>query len=273
MKSLTSLLLSFFILSFLLALKPADSISWKQLDDGLFYSEFNAPQKSGFGDNKINVLKIDPAHFNFNLFSAKEKGEKIRTAPEWALDKKQIAIINTGMYQADYATNVGFMKDFGFVNNPRFNQDNTIVAFNRKEESVPEIQIIDRTCQDWEKVLSKYNSGSQGIRMIDCNQKNKWGQQARIWSMVVIGMDKNGNALFIFSRSPFSVHDFINILLNSSLDLNNAMYLEGGPEASFYVNHADLKVAKMGSYETGFNENDGNNHFWQIPNVIGISKK
>ena len=91
--------------------------------------------------------------------------------------------------------------------------------------------------------------------------------------MVVIGVDKEGNALFIFTRSPHSVHDFINILLDAPLNLYNLMYLEGGPEASFYLSHNELMIEKMGSYETGFNENDDNNEFWQIPNVIGITKK
>jgi uncharacterized protein YigE (DUF2233 family) len=109
--------------------------------------------------------------------------------------------------------------------------------------------------------------------MVDCNQKNRWSQQNKKWSMVVIGMDKDGNALFIFTRSPYSVHDFINILLKSSLKLYNAMYLEGGPEASFYLNHKGIKVEKMGSYETGFNKNDDNKEFWEIPNIIGITKK
>ena len=91
--------------------------------------------------------------------------------------------------------------------------------------------------------------------------------------MVVIGIDKEGNVLFIFSRSPYSVYDFINMLLAPSIKLYNAMYLEGGPEASFYLNHNGHKVKKMGSYETGFNENDDNHRFWPIPNIIGITKK
>ena len=30
---------------------------------------------------------------------------------------------------------------------------------------------------------------------------------------------------------------------------------------------------EVGSYETGFNENDDNNSAWLIPNVIGIVKR
>ena len=89
----------------------------------------------------------------------------------------------------------------------------------------------------------------------------------------MIGMDKKGNALFIFTRSPYSVHNFINILLQLPLSIHNAMYLEGGPEASFYLNHNKFEIRKFGSFETGFNLDDSNSTFWPIPNVIGIKKK
>jgi len=255
------------------SINPLSKIHWKKVDDGLFLAEYSSPKKSIVGDQKITILKIDPSKYNFNLFSAKKKGEHSNTAKQWAIQKKQIAIINAGMYQADYKTNLGFMKDYNFTNNGRLNKDNTIIAFNRKDKSVPEIQIIDKTCQNWEVLKDKYNSFSQSIRMVDCKQKNKWSQQSKKWSMVVVGMDTDGNALFIFTRSPYSVHDFINILLRAKLKIHNLMYLEGGPEASFYLNHNDIEASKMGSYETGFYEKDSNHEFWPIPNVIGISKK
>ena len=57
------------------------------------------------------------------------------------------------------------------------------------------------------------------------------------------------------------------------LKVENIMYLEGGPEATFYVNHKAVKMNKMGSYETGFNENDNINECWGLPNIIGIKRK
>jgi len=253
--------------------KTTSEITWKKVDDGLHLGAYISPNKSKIGDNIVTILKIDPSKYNFNLLSAKRKDKEIKTAKQWAVENKQIAVINAGMYQADFKTNLGFMKDYNFTNNGRLNKDNTIIAFNRKVDSVPEIQIIDRTCQDWEVLKEQYSSFSQSIRMVDCKQKNKWGQQSKKWSMVVVGIDKEGNTLFIFTRSPYSVHDFINILLTPELNIYNIMYLEGGPEASFYLNHNETEVAKVGSYETGFYESDQNHNFWPIPNVIGISKK
>ncbi|AUC77634.1 phosphodiester glycosidase family protein [Olleya sp. Bg11-27] len=273
-KSFLYLILAASTIIFLSSFKfSEDTIVWDKIDDGLYYAEYNAPIQSNFGDSKINILKIAPSLYNLNLLTAQENEAQTRTAKDWSNQKKQIAVINAGMYMTDHSTNVGYMKNFDVINNGRVSRDNTVAAFNRKNDSVPEFQIIDLKCQNWEQLKTQYNSFTQSIRMMDCNQNNKWSQQNKKWSMVVIGKDKKGNVLFIFVRSPYSVHNFIDMLSNSSLDLYNLMYLEGGPEASFYLNHNGTKVERMGSYETGFNENDKNNDFWKIPNVIGISKK
>ena len=84
--------------------------------------------------------------------------------------------------------------------------------------------------------------------------------------------NKDGEILFAFTRSPYSVHDFVNILSKSDINISNLMYLEGGPEASFFLDHINKRVAKMGSYETGFIEHDYVKEFWDIPNIIGIRK-
>jgi len=251
----------------------AQQINWQKVDKGLYFAEIFSPVISEIGDSRITILKINPDYYNFKLISAKEYNEENKTAKEWAKPRGLLAVINAGMYQEDYKTNVGYLKNYDFVNNGRFSKDNTITAFNRKDTTVPEFQIIDLQCQNWDELKDKYHSYTQGIRMIDCNQKNRWSQQSKKWSMVAIGMDKQGNALFIFTRSPYSVYDFNNILKRLPIDIYNAMYLEGGPEASFYLNHNGTEVEKFGSYETGFWENDENDRYWPLPNVIGITKK
>lgn len=248
-------------------------IMWDKIDTGLYFAEVVSPVKSEYGDSKIKILKIDPEYYQFNLISSKEKNEKNKTVKEWADSKGLLAVINAGMFMGDFQTNTGFMKNYNFVNNGRLNKDNAILAFNRKQDSVPEIQIIDLKYQSWDNFKDKYNSYVQDIRMITYDQKNSWGKNDKKWSMASLGIDKNGNVLFIFTRSPYSVSDFIDILLELPLDIYNAMYLDGGPEASFYLNHNGRKEEGFGSYETGFNEDDFNNSFWKIPNIIGITLK
>lgn len=252
----------------------AQEISWEKLDVGLEYAEFKSPKKSIIGDEVINILRVNPKYYELKMASAKETSSDPLKAPEWAKEKGFVAVFNAGMYNLnDYATNMGYMKYGGYTNNPHLNKDNSILAFDRRTDSVPAVQIIDRKCQDWNQLQNQYDAFTQSIRMVDCNQSNRWAQQNRIWSMVIVAIDKSGNVLFIFTRSPYSVHDFINILLKAPLNIYNAMYLEGGPEASFYIGHPKKTVKRMGSYETNFWYNDNNNEYWDIPNVIGVRKK
>ncbi len=253
----------------------ATTVSWKLLDTGLELGTFVAPMPSPVGDRKITVLRIDPAAWKFDLLAASMRDGRARTAEQWAADCKQVAVVNAGMFQMDGLTNVGYMKCGGKINNPSFNDDNTFVAFEPVDanSTLPRFQIIDRECQDWRGLIAQYKHVTQGIRMVDCKRKNRWSEQPRIWSMVVMGMDKAGNALMIFCRSPYSVHQFTDMLLALDIDLKNAMYLEGGPEASLYLKTAAAQLDGYGSYETGFFESDDNNRPWPIPNVIAISKR
>ncbi|MFK7926132.1 MAG: phosphodiester glycosidase family protein [Bacteroidia bacterium] len=250
-----------------------EALKWQSLEQGLDLAIADATIKCNIGDSKIRVLRIDPTHFDFRLLSTKELKHQNLTADQWSQKYQLTALVNAGMYQMDHQTNVGYMRNYQFVNNGRVSKDNTLIAFNPKDQKLAPFQIIDRTCQDWENVMTQYQSVTQGIRMVDCEQKNRWGQQPKYWSMVAIAVDKQGRVLFLHSRTPYSVRDFIKQIMALPLDIYNAMYLEGGPEASFFLDHPKTKVKAIGSYETGFYESDSNDRYWPIPNVIGIVRK
>ena len=250
-----------------------NTIKWQKLENGLEYALIDAPVKSSHADSKIDVLRFDPKKFKLSLQCAGEKKTKSKTMDQWCQENNALAGINAGMFQ-DFTTSTGYMKNHNYVNNPSLNGSyKNILAFNPKDSLVPSMQIIDITCQDWKVLKNKYNSFSQGIRMLDCNKKNTWQLEEKKWSMVTIAEDDMGNMLFIFCRSPYKVHDYIKMLKALPLSLKKMMYLEGGPEASFYLNANATKIQKCGSYETGFVEDDNNKFYWNIPNVITLSKK
>jgi len=255
------------------AAQPA--VEWKQLEPGLELAVIDAPMKSSHNDSKLTLVRIDPKKQNLKLLMVSELGGKKRVAPKWAEQYKLTVTVNAGMFEArgDQSTAHFYMQNYQHKNNPKIAGQNAFLAFNRKDDSVPRVQIIDRRCQDFSRLRWKYHTIIQGIRMVDCRQKNTWSLQKKKWSMVVVAVDKKGRVLFIFTRSPYRVHNYIKMLLALPLQIHNMMYLEGGPEASLYVDAGGTKIEKFGSYETGFNENDKNQEFWPIPNVIGATAK
>jgi hypothetical protein len=239
---------------------------WKKIDEGLFLGEFDS--------QKISLIKIDPKYFSFKLLCASEKNRLRMTAKQWCQKENLISAVNAGMFQADRITNVGYMKNFNHVNNPRLNtRYKAVLAFNPVDAAVPEIQIIDLKCQNFDRLKDKYHTLIQGIRMTSCYQENVWEKQDKMWSIAAFGMDKSGNGLFIFTESPYAVHDFTNTLLSLPISLYNAMYLEGGPEATFYFSANGVEYEKIGSHETDLDEKSFPKIARPIPNVIGIVKK
>lgn len=254
-----------------------NDISWKKLDEGLYIGEYYPENKSFIGDSKFTILKVNPEYFDFQLISASEQSCTKKTAAEWSNDKDLVACVNAGMFSftKEYK-NMGLLKNYDYYNNDKYNDNyGALACINPVKDSLPEFNLVDLTCEDFNIVKDEYHSYTQAMRMIDCNQNALgWNKQSRMKSSIVaLGMDKDGNALFIFTRSPYSANDFIKIVLESHLNIHSMMYLEGGPEASLYVETSDTTIAKFGSYEVDFNENDDNDGFWPVPNIIGISKK
>ena len=246
---------------------------WKKVDEGLYIGEFVPREKSKLDDSKITIVKIDPRFYSFKLLCASEHGKTKMTVKKWCQKHNLIAAINAGMYQEDGIRNVGYMKNFSHVNNPKLSTNyKAVLAFNPIESTLPEIQIIDLKCQDFERLRFKYQALVQNIRMIGCQQENVWSKQDKMWSMAVLGIDKSGKALFIITESHHSGYDFANILLSLPISIHNAMYLEGGPEANLYFSANDIQFERIGRH-TIPNENDTIPIARPIPNVIGIVKK
>jgi hypothetical protein len=122
-------------------------------------------------------------------------------------------------------------------------------------------------------IARDYATVVQNLRLIKRPGLNRWSQQERRWSEAALGEDDRGNALLIFCRSAYSMHDLNNALLKLPIGVVAAQHLEGGPEAQLYVRTGDTEVDLFGSYETGFMENDGNRRSSWIPNVIGVARR
>jgi phosphodiester glycosidase len=265
----------------ILVLARADGVTatelegWRLLGPGLEVGEFRAPHPSDVGDSRIVVVRIDPRHHEFRLLNAKGLGRaRAPTVKEWVESYGLVGAINASMYREDHLTSVAFMRNGDDVNNERWTMDKAVFAAGPDDPSLPEVQIIDRSCQDLEGLKGHYRILAQNIRMLDCAGRNTWAPQDKRWSTASVGTDDAGRVLFIHCRSPFSTHDFIDILRALPLRLQRLMYVEGGPEASLFVRWAGKDaVSRVGSFETGFRLDDLNQDFWPLPNVIGFVAK
>jgi len=250
---------------------------WNELEQGLYKKEFTAQFPSFLGDSKITIIKIDPKFFNFEMYNAETIDSKKRTIDNWVNSAGLVGAVNAGMFitEGKEMTCSGLMINQGHVNNANMNSRyEMVLCFNPVHEYLQKVRLVDLTCSDEQYFMwqNNFQTFAQCLKVVSCGQYINWRGRNGYWSQVLWGQDRDGNTLWIFSRSPFRTAELGQQLLNTDLNIDKVMYLEGGPEASLYVNSHGNVTAKMGSYETDFNENDLNTQFWGLPNIIGIRR-
>jgi hypothetical protein len=254
----------------------AETRVWQRLDEGLFLGEFDPKKKSKIRNQKITVIKVAPEYYSFKLLSASEHGGRSRTAKQWCKEFGLVGAINASMYQrADRLKSTGYMKNYKHINNPYVNRYfGSLMLFNPVGRSLPKVQILDlRNQKNWKNLAKDYNTAVQNYRMITNGQKMGWPQQARIYSTAAISTDRDDNVLFILSRTPYSTHDLIHILLSLPINIKNAMYVEGGRQASLYFRIGEKEINRRGGFEIPYREHEDTGLARTLPNVIGVARR
>jgi hypothetical protein len=255
----------------LAALVCAQAPAWRALEPGLDYGLFDGPP--GPGDRKIVVVRIDTARFELRLLNASAPGEDgTLSVRAWALRAGASAAINASMYQEDYRTSVSLMRTRDHVNQRRLSKDKAVLAFDPLVSGVPPARIVDRECEDLAEAERRYGTLVQSIRMVSCDRRNVWAPSERRYSTAAVGVDRRGRILFIHARTAWSVHDLVTALLGLPIDLVQAMYVEGGPEAQLFVRGGGLEVERVGGFEGAPRAAD-NLQAWPVPNVIAAVRR
>lgn len=248
---------------------------WVELSNGVFYTEQTAPDSSKYGDSKISILKFNPEVTEIEFKSALQNEREALCVVDYADKFDYDIVINAGMYdlRSFYKSAGLLINNEGFSNNSALKKGyNLIICANPKQEGLPNFDILDLTKESWYSIKHKYNSFAQGLRMIDDEGKPmSWNKNPMSCSQLIVAKDDDGMIYFLFTRSPYTHNYMINYMVN--MGLKNAIYMEGGPQTSLFVDINDYRIEKLGSYASKTYAKANNFEYWPLPNVIGIKVK
>lgn len=255
-----------------LALAAPPAAQWHPLEPGLELGRFEGPA-GGTGDGLITILRVDPSRFELRLLNASAPGEgAARSARDWALRAHAVAAINAAMYQEDLRTSVSLMRARSHVNQRRLSRDRTVLAFDPLTPGAPPFRIIDRDCDDFDAVGQRYGSLVQSIRLVSCERKNVWTPSDRRTSAAIIGVDAAGRLLFVHARTAWPTSALADALLALPIDLQRAMYVEGGAEAQLFVASGGRELELIGAFD-GIPSIAQNRDAWPVPNVLAVFRR
>ncbi len=255
---------------------PADRCGdRRELAPGLVWQSVVAsrPPAVDLGDRCIRLLRIDPRRYRLRALSGASEGIA-RPAPEWAEREQLIAVINASMYRPDLRS-TGLLVTDGVVagrDNPKFG---AYLAFDPEDGDRDPVRLVGRGCPgvDLPALRAAYRSVVQSYRILDCDGAPIAWQDDKAYSSAAIAIDRDDRVVLVHLRTPYLMRDVAAMLAAPELGLTQAMFVEGGPEATLHVATPALTTTLVGSYETGFHEQDDNQAPWPLPNVIGVAPR
>lgn len=195
--------------------------------------------------------------------------------PEWGAQTGAVGLVNASMYQEDDHSTGLFVSRGEVMTDADTRAMGGFLAFDPVDPSDKPVVMEGRDCPgfDLARLRERYRSVVQNYRLLDCQSEPIAWQDEKVYSAAAIGLDRGGNIVFVVSRPPYNMTEFAKILADPAVGLVAGLYVEGGPEASLWAQVGQRAIREIGSYESGFQEDDANAQFWRLPNVLGIGAK
>ncbi|HEY1558222.1 MAG TPA: phosphodiester glycosidase family protein [Kofleriaceae bacterium] len=221
----------------------------------------------------LDVVRADLARFRLRVLTASRDG-RARTAPDWRDTFELAAVINAGMFH-DSGLPVGLLVENGIAVGADNRTFGGVLAFDPIDPGDPPVAIAGRDCGgfDLATLRARYRSLVQSSRLLGCDGAALHWKDRKRYSAAAIGIDHEGRVVLLHARDPVTMTELSRALTSPTLDVAGALFLEGGPEASLLARGSFGSLARVGSYETGFREDDTNHDFWQLPNVLALEPR
>ncbi len=219
----------------------------------------------------LDLVRADLRQLTLRVVTASRDGDA-RPAPRWLEDLALVAAVNAGMFH-DGGTSVGLLVDDDHENQARDNRKlGGYLAFGPRDPAAAPVVVAGRDCPgfDLAALRAAYRSVTQSYRLLGCDGGALPWADPKHYSAAAIGLDRDGKIVMIHVRAPFLMRDLSRALARPELRLAGALFVEGGPEATLAVTTGAGRLLLVGSYETGFLENDDNTAPWPLPNLIAL---
>lgn len=252
-------------------------IAWLSLEEGLDMALLSLEEKGSDDFRRrivIRALRFDTEHFEFCLYSSLWEGTDAPTLREWAEKKDLVAAINACMYLKDGQTSTGYMRCGENINNGRIvSRYGAFFVASPRSPYLPRAAVLDRNADDWQALLPQYDIVVQNFRLMTPGGGQVWPEDGPKHAVAAVAEDMNGRILFLLSADPCSVHDFVRALnAHKSLNLNSAMYVEGGNDASLLLRCCGHVSMWSGMSPTSYMFSSRGDDI-PLPNVLGVRRR
>ncbi len=181
----------------------------------------------------ITALRIDPARYDFCLYSVLWDSPQLLTSAEWAEQFDLTAVINACMFLPDGRSPTAYLRRGEESHRQIASNYGGFFVSGPHREGLPRAAVLDKSDEGWEDLLSQYDTVAQNMRLLSAEGQQLWPENGPQHTIAAIAQDREGKILFLHCDSQVNVHRLVRALLAQPvLDLAKAIYVEGGSQSS-----------------------------------------
>lgn len=206
---------------------PQTDSGWATLQAGLDQRTINLYRDQGALMDSLYILRIDPAHFRFDVGYAPGEPKSLR---QWQAESNAQIVLNGGYFTPEYLA-TGLTIVDGVASGLSY----TYGGMFWTQDGFPTLQPL---AQQPYSATQPIEDGLQAFPMLvidgDASFLRESQDRAR---RTVIGTDVNGKVILIVTaRSYFTLPELSRYLAQSDLALNHALNLDGGTSSGILLN-------------------------------------
>jgi len=248
---------------------PTLPLEWISLAPGVRYRVFSLVD-APLARAPLHIVEVSPESVRpLAYFAAREGIEPLR-AGEWCAARDLMIAINLGMYDTDGHTHIGYARSGERVMSRRWVRSyQSGLVFEPRDTVQPWVTLLDLDLPGARERMDDYEHAIQNLRLIASPGVSKWEANPRRWSEAALAQSREGALLLVFSPTPCTMPELNARLLELPLDIERAMHLEGGAQASLSIHTPALTIDLSGELLPGV-ASVGPEAQWPIPNVLGF---
>lgn len=247
--------------------------------EGILIERIQGPTPVGMGDGVITLVRFDMHRYAFRMLLAASHDGRARTLPQWAAQEHLVGGINLAMYEPD-GRPTSFVIEEGVERSPDDDRFGGLLAFGAMNTSDAPFLITGRDCDggDLAALRTRYRNIVANYRMLNCaGGPIAWVDEHR-YSSAAFGVDREGRLVLIHAATPYLMRDLARVLAEPSLGLVQVDYVEGGPEATLFVDDGVTPMTLIGYPRDAADRRPDQapyppeqvGHAWPLPNVLGV---
>ena len=216
--------------------------NWRNLAPGMEVCQISANTPSGSGSPNLQVLRIDPARYRFQVLYDPPNNF---TAATWREESRALLVCNIGQYDKNLHS-LGLLVKDGIVYSPLVANQQGLFLAETDDPSLPPARILDMRYSAFDEKHNPYLQAAQSLMLLDRYGQIRVRQSNRLAHRTLLGQDDNGNIIIMISEGRHTLWELAQYLSGVGW-LRELMCMDGGSEAQLAIKVNDYSYERYGA--------------------------